>query len=105
ERRVGRFEKAHTGTIFLDEVGEIAPHIQTKLLRVLQEGEVERVGGGDPMKVDVRIVAATNRDLREAIADGSFREDFYYRLNVFSLEVSALRDRRDDIPALVDHFL
>jgi len=104
-QRVGRFEKAHTGTLFLDEVGEIAPQIQTKLLRVLQEGEVERVGGGDPMKIDVRIVAATNRDLREAIKEGTFREDFYYRLNVFSLEVSGLRERRDDIPALVDHFL
>ena len=104
-RYVGRFEKAHTGTLFLDEVGEIDPQIQTKLLRVLQEGELERVGGGDPLKVDVRIVAATNRDLREAIEEGSFREDFYYRLNVFSLEVSALRERRDDIPALVDHFL
>ncbi len=104
-RYVGRFEKAHTGTLFLDEVGEIDPSIQTKLLRVLQEGELERVGGGQPLKVDVRIVAATNRDLREAIEEGSFREDFYYRLNVFSLEVSALRERRDDIPALVDHFL
>jgi DNA-binding NtrC family response regulator len=104
-RYVGRFEKAHTGTLFLDEVGEIDPQIQTKLLRVLQEGELERVGGGEPLKVDVRIVAATNRDLREAIEEGSFREDFYYRLNVFSLEVSALRERRDDIPALVDHFL
>jgi DNA-binding NtrC family response regulator len=104
-RYVGRFEKAHTGTLFLDEVGEIAPSIQTKLLRVLQEGVLERVGGGEPLKVDVRIVAATNRDLREAIEEGSFREDFYYRLNVFSLEVSALRERRDDIPALVDHFL
>lgn len=104
-RYVGRFEKAHTGTLFLDEVGEIDPAIQTKLLRVLQEGELERVGGGEPLKVDVRIVAATNRDLREAIEEGSFREDFYYRLNVFSLEVSALKDRRDDIPALVDHFL
>lgn len=104
-RYVGRFEKAHTGTLFLDEVGEIDPSIQTKLLRVLQEGELERVGGGEPLKVDVRIVAATNRDLREAIEAGSFREDFYYRLNVFSLEVSALRERRDDIPALVDHFL
>jgi len=104
-RYVGRFEKAHSGTLFLDEVGEIDPQIQTKLLRVLQEGELERVGGGEPLTVDVRIVAATNRDLREAIEEGSFREDFYYRLNVFSLEVSALRERRDDIPALVDHFL
>jgi two-component system NtrC family response regulator len=105
EQRIGRFEKAHTGTLFLDEVGEIDPRIQTKLLRVLQEGEVERVGGGEPMKIDVRIVAATNRDLREAIDTGTFREDFYYRLNVFSLEVSGLKERRDDIPALVDHFL
>ncbi len=105
DQRLGRFEKAHKGTLFLDEVGEIDPRIQTKLLRVLQEGEVERVGGGEPMKIDVRIVAATNRDLREAIAEGTFREDFYYRLNVFSLEVSGLRERRDDIPALVDHFL
>ena len=104
-RRVGRFERAHTGTLFLDEVGEIDPAIQTKLLRVLQEGELERVGGGEPLKVDVRIVAATNRDLREAIEEGRFREDFYYRLNVFSLDVSALKERRDDIPALVDHFL
>ncbi len=104
-QRLGRFEKAHKGTLFLDEVGEIDPRIQTKLLRVLQEGEVERVGGGEPMKIDVRIVAATNRDLREAIEEGTFREDFYYRLNVFSLEVSGLRERRDDIPALVDHFL
>lgn len=105
QRREGRFEKAHTGTLFLDEVGEIDPAIQTKLLRVLQEGELERVGGAEPLKIDVRIVAATNRDLREAIAEGKFREDFYYRLNVFSLEVSALKDRRDDIPLLVDHFL
>lgn len=105
QRRAGRFEKAHTGTLFLDEVGEIDPAIQTKLLRVLQEGELERVGGGESLKVDVRIVAATNRDLREAIAEGRFREDFYYRLNVFSLEVSALKERRDDIPLLVDHFL
>jgi two-component system response regulator AtoC len=105
QRRMGRFEKAHTGTLFLDEVGEIDPAIQTKLLRVLQEGELERVGGGEPLKIDVRIVAATNRDLREAIVEGRFREDFYYRLNVFSLDVSALKDRRDDIPLLVDHFL
>jgi len=104
-RRIGRFEKAHTGTLFLDEVGEIDPGIQTKLLRVLQEGEFERVGGMDSIKVDVRIVAATNRDLREAIKQGEFREDFYYRLNVFSLYVPPLRKRRDDIPALIDHFL
>ena len=105
ERRTGRFERAHTGTLFLDEVGEMSPEIQTKLLRVLQEGEIERVGGGTPVKVDVRVVAATNRDLYEAMQSGSFREDFYYRLNVISLTVPALRERRDDIPALVDHFL
>jgi two-component system NtrC family response regulator len=105
ERRIGRFEKAHKGTLFLDEVGEIDPNIQTKLLRVLQEGEIERVGGNETIAVDARIVTATNRDLREAIAKGQFREDFYYRLNVFSLKVDALCDRRDDIPALLDHFL
>ncbi|MCL4694280.1 MAG: sigma-54 dependent transcriptional regulator [Candidatus Hydrogenedentes bacterium] len=104
-QRIGRFERAHTGTLFLDEVGEIDPNIQTKLLRVLQEGEFERVGGVMPIKVDVRIVAATNRDLREAILAGTFREDFYYRLNVFSLNVEPLRNRADDIPALIDHFL
>jgi len=105
DRRIGRFEKAHTGTLFLDEVGEIDTHIQTKLLRVLQEGEIERVGGAETIKVDVRIVAATNRDLRDAIDKGRFREDFYYRLNVFSIEVQPLRNRRDDIPVLVDHFV
>ncbi|MBI2431859.1 MAG: sigma-54-dependent Fis family transcriptional regulator [Candidatus Hydrogenedentes bacterium] len=105
ERRAGRFERAHTGTIFLDEVGEISPGIQTKLLRVLQEGEIERVGGSDTIKVDVRVVAATNRDLFEAMQAGEFREDFYYRLNVISLRVPPLQERRDDIPALVDHFL
>jgi two-component system NtrC family response regulator len=104
-RRLGRFERAHGGTLFLDEVGEIDPNIQTKLLRVLQEGEFERVGGTAPVNVDVRIVAATNRDLREAIKRGAFREDFFYRLNVFSLNVEPLRKRPDDIPSLVDHFL
>ena len=104
-RRIGRFERAHNGTLFLDEVGEIDTGIQTKLLRVLQEGEFERVGGVETIKVDVRILAATNRDLREAITRGQFREDFYYRLNVFSLNVPPLAERRDDIPALVDHFL
>jgi two-component system, NtrC family, response regulator len=104
-RRIGRFEKAHKGTLFLDEVGEIAPAIQTKLLRVLQEGEIERVGAAETIPVDVRIVAATNRDLGEAIARGEFREDFYYRLKVFSLNVEPLSNRTDDIPVLVDHFL
>jgi len=104
-KRVGRFEKAHEGTLFLDEVGEIDAGMQTKLLRVLQEGEFERVGSTQPVKVDVRIVAATNRDLRSAIERGDFREDFYYRLNVFSIPVAGLKDRRDDIPVLLDHFL
>ncbi len=104
-RRVGRFERAHTGTLFLDEVGEIDTGTQTKLLRVLQEGEFERVGGTESIHVDVRILAATNRDLRDAIAKGQFREDFYYRLNVFSLNVPPLCERPDDIPSLVDHFL
>ncbi len=102
---VGRFERAHGGTLFLDEVGEIDPGIQTKLLRVLQEGEFERVGGATPISVDVRIVAATNRDLRNAIRVGEFREDFFYRLNVFSIALAPLRRRVDDIPVLVDHFL
>lgn len=104
-RREGRFERAHKGTLFLDEVGEIDPGVQVKLLRVLQNGEFERVGGTETIKVDVRIVAATNRDLRQAIAQGTFREDFYYRLNVFSIYVPPLRERPDDIPALVEHFL
>lgn len=105
DKRIGRCEKANSGTLFLDEVGEIAPEIQTKLLRFLQEGEIERVGGTETLKVDTRIVAATNRDLRDAIEKGEFREDFYYRLNVFSLKVDPLKERRDDIPILVDHFL
>ncbi|HOV33545.1 MAG TPA: sigma-54 dependent transcriptional regulator [Candidatus Hydrogenedens sp.] len=104
-RRIGRFEHAHKGTLFLDEVGEISPSVQVKLLRVLQDGEFERVGGTETIKVDVRIVAATNRDLRQAITQGTFREDFYYRLNVFSIYVPPLKERPDDIPALVDHFL
>ncbi len=105
DRRIGRFEKAHTGTLFLDEVGEIDTGIQTKLLRVLQSGEFERVGGTQTIRVDVRVVAATNRDLAEAIAKGLFREDFYYRLKVFSLNLEPLKNRRDDIPGLIDHFL
>ena len=104
-RRIGRFERAHTGTLFLDEVGEISPTIQTKLLRVLQESEFERVGGAESIKVDVRIVAATNRDLIGAIQQGLFREDFYYRLKVFSLNIAPLCERREDIPVLVEHFI
>ena len=105
ERRTGRFERADNGTLFLDEVGEIDPNIQTKLLRVLQEGEFERVGGSKAVKVNVRIIAATNRDLSEAIRQGRFREDFYYRLKVFSITLEPLNSRKDDIPSLVDHFL
>ncbi|MCH7960645.1 MAG: sigma-54-dependent Fis family transcriptional regulator, partial [Candidatus Hydrogenedentes bacterium] len=104
-RRIGRFERAHGGTLFLDEVGDIDPSVQTKLLRVLQEGQIERVGGMESISVDVRIIAATNRELKQAIAEGSFREDFYYRINVFSILVEPLANRRADIPALVDLFL
>jgi transcriptional regulator with GAF, ATPase, and Fis domain len=103
--RMGRFESADGGTLFLDEVGEIPPSLQGKLLRVLQEGEFERVGDGRTRKVDVRIIAATNKNLMEEIKSGRFREDLYYRLNVFPVEVTPLRDRKEDIPLLVTHFI
>jgi two-component system nitrogen regulation response regulator NtrX len=104
ERRIGRFELAHTGTLFLDEVGDLGLEAQAKLLRAIEAKEIERVGGGKPIRVDVRIVSATNRDLTRAVADGSFREDLLFRLNVIPLPVPPLRERPDDIPALVRHF-
>jgi two-component system response regulator HydG len=103
--RKGRFELADGGTLLLDEVGEIAPAVQVKLLRVLQERVIERVGGVRPVPVDVRVVAATNRDLKALVAAGTFREDLYYRLNVFTLPLPPLRDRKPDIPLLAQHFI
>ncbi len=105
QRRLGRFELANGGTIFLDEVAELSPDTQAALLRVLQERELEHVGGRETIRVDVRVIAATNRDLVEAVANGSFRQDLFYRLNVFPLEMPSLRDRKQDIPLLVEYFI
>ncbi|WP_310447001.1 nif-specific transcriptional activator NifA [Thiobacillus sp.] len=105
QERKGRFEMAQGGTLFLDEIGEVSPLFQTKLLRVLQEREFERVGGNKPIKVDVRLIAATNRNMEEDVAKGTFRADLYYRVNVVSIFLPPLRDRREDIPPLIEHFL
>jgi transcriptional regulator with GAF, ATPase, and Fis domain len=105
QRRLGRFELADGGTIFLDEVGELLPDTQAMLLRVLQEREFERVGSAQPIHVNVRVIAASNRDLKAGIATGSFRQDLYYRLNVFPIEVPPLRERKDDLLMLVEYFV
>jgi len=104
-RKIGRFELANHGTILLDEVGELPLELQAKLLRVLQEGEFERIGGSKSIKVDVRIIAVTNRDLARLVKDNKFRDDLYYRLNVFPIRVPSLRERKEDIPILVNHFI
>jgi two-component system response regulator HydG len=104
-RRIGRFEQANGGTIFLDEVAELSPGSQVRLLRVLQERRLERVGGAQPVELDIRVVSATHHDLRELVAQGRFREDLYYRLAVFSIELPPLRERADDIAALAHHFV
>ncbi len=103
--RLGRFESAHEGTLFIDEVGEIPLSTQVKLLRVLQEQQIERIGSSNPVKVDVRVIAATNRSLEDMVQEGTFREDLYYRLNVVKIELPPLRERKSDIPTLADHFI
>jgi formate hydrogenlyase transcriptional activator len=105
QRRLGRFELADGGTLFLDEIGDLPAETQIALLRVLQEREIERVGGSHPIPVDVRVLAATNRDLQAAVAAGTFRQDLFYRLNVFPIQIPSLRERRDDVPLLVEYFI
>ena len=104
-RRLGRFEQAHEGTLFLDEIGDMSPALQTRLLRVLAEGEFYRVGGHEAVKVDVRIIAATHQDLEARVEEGTFREDLFHRLNVVHVHMPALRERREDIPLLLEHFM
>jgi transcriptional regulator with GAF, ATPase, and Fis domain len=105
ERRIGRFESACGGTLFLDEIGELEVPVQAKLLRALQERRIERVGGSEPIEVDVRVVAATNRDLEQDVACGRFRADLFYRINVVPIEIPPLRERREDVALLAEHFL
>src|SRR5258705_1341775 len=105
QRRLGRFELANGGTIFLDEIGELPADTQVALLGVLQEREFERVGGTQPVKIDVRVIAATNRDLEAAVANGTFRQDLHYRLNVFPIQVPPLRERQDDVLMLLEYFV
>jgi len=104
-RRIGRFEQAHTGTIFLDEIGDMPIHVQAKILRFIQEGEIQRLGGSETIRVDVRLLAATNKNLQSGVKEGWFREDLYYRLNVVTIHLPPLRERREDIPHLVAYFL
>ena len=104
-QRIGRFEAANGGTIFLDEFGDIPMSTQVKLLRVLQERQIERIGGNKTINIDVRVICATNKDLEKMIADGSFREDLYYRINVFPIYTPPLRERLHDIPTLVNYFI
>ena len=103
--RIGKFEQAHRGSIFLDEIGNMSPSLQVKLLRVLQEREFERVGGIEPVKVDVRIIAATSANLKDMVERNEFRSDLYYRLNVIPIHLPSLKDRREDIPLLTKHFI
>ena len=105
QRRIGKFEQCNGGTLLLDEIGDMSPLLQSKLLRVLQEQQFERVGGNETIQTDVRIIAATNRDLEQMVADGTFRADLYYRLNGFTIDLPPLRQRTSDIPLLVDYFL